>query len=137
MPGPQVITYSVNVDAACDGRTIVHALAIERPKAEGTPWNDPTNIIFDTQGIYINLGQRSHARRLEASLDNNDAYRIDFLLNDRLVGSLQVAKVLPGMGLALRTTGVPSSASEAGFDTLRVLPISGDGAYSLGHIRLR
>lgn len=109
---------------------------ISSPRKQGTDWADRTRIL-EERGIGIRLDGTSHASQLEISVDHNDEYEIVFFNGDKSVGrQLITARLLATAGLRVDLVEVPEDAAEAGYDGMNVYPVSGDGLYSIGHIRL-
>jgi len=118
-------------------KTVVTLSEINEPKAAGTPWNHPDNFLISEKGIKINLGEEYHAKRMEISLDNNDDYEIIYLSGSSEIANQMIqAHIIPQGGLAVYLIDVPQSAFENGYDSIKVIPLRGDGLYSIGHIRL-
>ena len=118
-------------------KTVVNLPEIDEPKAAGTPWNHPDNFLISEKGIKINLGKEYHAKRMEISLDNNDDYEIIYLSgSSEIANQTSQAHIIPQGGLAVYLIDVPQSAFENGYDSIKVIPLRGDGLYSIGHIRL-
>ncbi len=107
------------------------------PKKQGTMWNYPTNIIFDSVGVLVYLEDVYHSDSLEISRDNNDSLRAVYMLGDTAVAEQIIAPYsIPEGGLSTSIVTVPAEAARRGFDRIRFLPIPGDGMYSIGHIRM-
>ena len=72
------------------------------------------------------------ARRLEIATDHTDRYQLVFQRGDQVVGQVawQPRPGRPGMVLNRRT--VPLRAVLAGYDTIWIRPLYGDGRYSIG-----
>jgi hypothetical protein len=113
---------------------IVEIAAISQIREQGSAWDAPGNILMNSRGAEVRLGDLRHASEIELSLDNNDQYRIDFLAGGKtLQKSYLEVHVLPSPG-GLFVHRMKAPARE--FDALRILPVAGDNRYSLGHIRL-
>jgi len=108
------------------------------PKVQGTPWDAPGTVPIPPAAgaLVVRLGRRSTAAEIEISLDNNDRYRIDFMNGAAAVGSLIVGPTPEPGGLIIYREQVPAAAVERGFDAIRITPLEGDGAYSVGHLTL-
>lgn len=108
----------------------------------GTGWNEAGNYIFSSKGIRIDLGKRFDAQRMDISLDGNDTYRISYVWADANGNETVVAEQdvpLPSgrpRGLAEHDIQVPQVAVEAGYNTIVIKRLAGDGRYALGHLRL-
>lgn len=107
-------------------------LGTRRPA--GAHWAEPPNFVFDKAGILIELGTAWRSPALELSLDNNDKYRIGVARGDKVVYAAEVGPTAGGSGLVPYTVHLPAAIAAAGYDRVLVLPLEGDGAYSLGHV---
>ncbi len=110
---------------------------VQIPKAEGTLWNSPGNIQFNDNGVQVDLRELYHSNLLEISLDHNDNYKIIYFQNNSELGE----QIIQGSknsteGLAIYTVEVPEKARLDGFNNIKIIPKSGDGMYSIGHIKL-
>jgi arabinofuranosyltransferase len=118
-------------------REVIELEQVSRPLPEGTPWNGKGTTRIGASGLEILLGRRVHATRIQIGLDHNDAYRITFALGLVSLGSVlaPVMKTADG-GLVTRLVDVPADVAESGYDRIIVLPRTGDGRCSLGHVLL-
>jgi hypothetical protein len=110
------------------------------PRAPESPWDADGNHVFACSPacaeLRLTYPQPRHARSVELSLDNNDRYRVIFYLGDRPLAEGNV-DARPGKpGLRVEERAIPPAANAAGFDSIGVLPLYGDGVYALGHLRL-
>lgn len=110
--------------------------AVSRPLPAGAPWNAPGTHVMSASGIEIDMPEVMHARRVELTIDNNDAYEVVFLLDDERLEQIDIPAPFYPLGLALHVIDVPPAALAGGFKRLHVFPLNGDGKYSLGHLRL-
>jgi len=117
---------------------VVSAGQLATPKAEGTPWDAPGTVKIPSTngGLVVRLGHRSTAKTIQLSLDNNDRYRIEFLDGTVEVGHFLVGPTPDRGGLTVYEREVPETAVASGFDAVRIVPMEGDGAYSIGHLVL-
>lgn len=108
-------------------------------KESGTRWDAPKNVIIPKSGITIHSDLIINKTRVEISLDNNDSYNMFFYLDDSKIGKLQVNKTNEpdAYGLFIYRLNLPKSVLERGFNKIRLIPISGDGMYSIGHMLFR
>jgi arabinofuranosyltransferase len=115
-----------------------HITELPASQAEGTPWNHSENTVLGEQDrLIITLGKTSHASIIEITADNNDDYQLLYFLDAAQIGqSLIPRKKEAFNGLSLRVIEVPRKVAERGYNILRIMPLSGDGLYSIGHIRL-
>lgn len=116
-------------------KAIIEDLSV--PKAPGTPWNAPGNLILPMTGAHIALGRPKQTAQLEISLDNNDKYQLLFMRDLHVLAKMDIEpERIPGKGgLQVYTVDIPPAAQD-GFDALRIFPYRGDNKYSLGHVRL-
>jgi len=110
---------------------------INKAKIEGTPWNEPGNIVFKKKGLLIQLGKYVYTEAIEISADNNDTYQIIYLRDGLNIGTSVVPKKKIDYGLSTRTIDVPGEVARQGYNILCVTPLDGDGIYSIGHVRLK
>lgn len=110
---------------------------VSEPVPEGTGWAASGTIVFE-KPIVVESRRPVHADRMAVTLDSNDVYEATFVRNGTTLGSV-VIPIDPavGTGMGKRTVAIPPSASEHGFTAVRITPLRGDGAYSLGHVRYR
>jgi hypothetical protein len=105
-----------------------------RLMAEGTQWDRPGNLLIEENHIVeFAVPGTPTARELDVSLDNNDRYQIDIIGDDtrRLILGPRPDK----KGLTRYVEKVDPPV--ANVRRVRVRPLSGDLAYSLGHLILR
>ena len=87
-------------------------------------------------GVFVNVSALPGPGYLEISLDLNDRYRIRFLDGDLAKGELVIGPSYAiRNGMDIYTVPLPAQAADSGFDQLHIVPIKGDGKFSLGHIR--
>jgi arabinofuranosyltransferase len=111
----------------------VAAAQVSTPRADGTPWNDPANVIM-IRGVRVDLDAPAHARAVELSLTRDDGYRVELLSGDRPVFQREIAASSRDDGsLLTQSIDVPPAVL---FDAVRIEPITGDSRYSLGHLRV-
>lgn len=113
---------------------------LEQATANSPPMDgeNPTGALaFTESGLEIELEEASRAEVIELSLDAEAGFRLLLYLGEQEVGSLSApALVNPAAGLAVRSLAIPPAVRKLGFDRLHILPVQGDGSYSLGHLRL-
>lgn len=97
---------------------------------EGTPWNAPGNIVFDT-ALDIALTKKMDVVSIDISVDSNDVYEITGLRNHEWV---QLATISPTntCGLARHKITLKDTVSDV--EKIRLEAKSGDGMYSIGHL---
>src|SRR5262249_32314144 len=101
---------------------------------EGTPWDREGNLIIEENHI-VEFKTPDHptVRGLDASFDNNDRYEIVFLGDETRRITLGPKPEKKGLMRYTETIDPPVANVRA----VRVRPLSGDMAYSLGHFILR
>ena len=111
---------------------------LAREVKDGVRWDARGNIVMEKQkGVTITLPDRTRNRRGTVSLDGNDTYLLAFYHGSTAVGSISLGpRSGPGSGMAVYSFKVPSKIAEKGIDKIRVIPKAGDGAFSIGHLRL-
>jgi hypothetical protein len=107
-------------------------------KVQGSSWDAPGNVIISRKSreLVVTVGTVSHASIAEISLDNNDIYEIDFLAGGAVIAGTIVGPTLSQGGLIVYRIDVPETATESGFDEIRVTPKGGDESWSVGHLTL-
>jgi arabinofuranosyltransferase len=106
------------------------------PVEDGAWWEAAGHAIIGSEGVEIDLEQARHNAAIDFSLGGDDGYGVLFNLEDREVGRLWLPAV-GGSGMVNRRADVPPEAVTEGYDRLRIVPLGGDGRYSIGHIILR
>lgn len=109
---------------------------VSRYVKPGTAYNANCCYIMNDFGINVDFGKMIHPSSLEISLDHNDSYRIIFYRDTIVCDSQNIlADWDQKKGLAVHTLPIDSSISIAGFNNITIIPVSGYGGFSLGHIR--
>jgi hypothetical protein len=116
-------------------RLIVPLSQLSRRKAAKGDWAGFGNVIIQGEGIRVELSQLSHAPGIELSVDGNDRYAVLFARGSQVEGSVSVGKSKKS-GLLVERVEVPRHARTAGFDRIEIVPLEGDGYYSIGHVVL-
>lgn len=121
-------------------RLTTHAVTPElgrysRPVPEGTPWDKETNLLIEEDEIVeLAIPAKPTLSEIDVSLDNNDRYELE-LVGDTsrkiVLGPTKKAMV----GLARYTERLDPPL--AGVGMIRLRPLSGDGAYAMGHLIVR
>jgi hypothetical protein len=110
------------------------------PRPDGTPWDAPDNFSFrctpECAELKIDLEGERRSPSIEVSADHNDRYEVVFYRHGHSVGRTAWGYVDGPDGLKVVRSAVPLSAQTAGYDTLGVRPLYGDGKYSIGHVHL-
>lgn len=109
---------------------------IDTPVPDGTVWNADRAVVFDSR-INVTTGGRVHCPVVELSADHSDCYRLAFLDDGTVRGRTVLEPAAVGTGLVTRRVTVPPTATRAGYTRIRSSVESGDGMYSIGHVRLR
>jgi hypothetical protein len=78
----------------------------------------------------------TEGRSLELSTDTNDWYEVTFYRRGSALGRAQVERRTGSHGMRTSTLR-PPTAARSGYDAVGVLPLFGDGRYSLGHVLAR
>jgi arabinofuranosyltransferase len=113
----------------------VKLFEVSTPKNEGTVWNHISNFIISNAGIEIDLEKKYYSKSIEISLDHNDAYKIIYFYENLKIGE-QIIHPSSGCGLKIYSIQVPQEVSEKGYDMIKIVPVSGDNLYSIGHLIL-
>ncbi|MBI5604259.1 MAG: hypothetical protein HY879_12985 [Deltaproteobacteria bacterium] len=110
---------------------------IQLPKRAGTPWNQAGNIMISHRGLLVDLERPYEAEGLEISLDNNDDYLLIFFQEGKeLARQMVPAPPVRKGGLAIHRISVPPEAFiSGGVDRIKIVPLKGDGKFSIGHLR--
>jgi arabinofuranosyltransferase len=109
---------------------------INSPRTAGTAWNAQGTIFVKRTGLDIGLGKVCFDSLLEISLDYNDSYLVRLRKNANVSCSLSVGPSPDSNpGLRVDTLAIPPSCRETGYNTISVIALSGDGRYSIGHVR--
>jgi hypothetical protein len=111
--------------------------AVDQPVALGSPWNTPGYFKLFEPGIEIYTDQVVYPHHLEVSLDNNDTYCLEYWHNHQRLATQNIQPAnLPQGGMAIYEIDTPIGVQTQGINEIKVLPIAGDGSYSLGHLKL-
>jgi hypothetical protein len=112
----------------------IDAAELPAIRYNGSSWDEPGNAIFDEEGLRVYLDKAVHDNSITLSTDSNDEYLILYLNGDKVLGRSLIPRRNFG-GLSSATLSVSPQATEAGYDSIVILPIDGDNYYSLGHIQ--
>jgi hypothetical protein len=109
-------------------------------RADGTPWDAAGNFQFRCKPscpeLRVDLGSEHKSQAIEVSADHNDRYEVVFYRQGEDVGRIPLEMVDAPDGLKTTRHDVPQSARAAGYDSLGIRPLYGDGKYSVGHVHL-
>ena len=101
---------------------------------DGTTWDKPGNLIIEANHIVeFATRDRPTVRALDVSLDNNDRYAIE--IRGDQTRSLTFGPTPEKKGLVRYLQQIDPPVTHV--TSVRVVPVSGDYAYSLGHLILR
>jgi hypothetical protein len=108
-----------------------------RVAAAGSRWDAPGNHRFACSPNCAELTLSFDGTKRDAAheivLDHNDAYQVRFLSNGRELGSV-VVPPRASSGMRVARVATPKSA-QSGFDQIALLPLYGDGRYSVAAVR--
>ena len=111
----------------------VRAEAYAEIKQDKTSWDAKGNLIFKGSGLMVYFDTLVDDNQLQLSTDSNDYHLLVFLNGKEILGT----KVLPPRhvpGISNHGLNVDEDVYKRGYDRLAILPISGDGYFSLAHI---
>lgn len=101
---------------------------------EGAPWTDRGNLRIEPEATVRYRPPLTQVKHVDISVDGNDGYALDFVLEGRVLGSVTIeAQDKPGM-TRLRLD-LPDAVAASGFDAVTIRGLSGDGLYAVGHLR--
>ncbi len=110
---------------------------LREPQRAGRGWSLYGMQIMAQNGMTVVLDSLAHNRRVELSVADYSPYRIVFMRQNReLDGVTTGGDPSPIGALAVDTVDVPLAIATEGYDRLKIVPIGGDGRYSVGHVRL-
>ena len=108
-------------------------LATER--ADGSRWDQRGNAVLRLGGVEIDLDQTRFDRRLELSVHRTGEYMVLLFRRLRCV-QRETLKVSPGRGMLTHRILLTPKARDRGYAMIRILPLRGDGRFSVGHLKL-
>jgi 4-amino-4-deoxy-L-arabinose transferase-like glycosyltransferase len=116
-------------------RTIQHDLAeYSKVVPEGTPWDKESNLFIDgNHTIDFRSPTPLSVHQVDLTVDNNDVYELV------IVGASEnrTLRIGPKPMKGLARFQVPVTPPVEGVTSLRLRPVEGDHAYSLGHFIVR
>jgi arabinofuranosyltransferase len=127
--------YDRLIDSYINSTEKVRLSEISEPKAEGTYWDNANNLTMLTTGVEIDLERKYYSNCIEVSLEHDDRYQIIYFREGLKIGE-QTIQPSRGRGLTIHLIEVPQEVREEGYDMIKVVPLGGNGLYSIGHIRL-
>lgn len=101
----------------------------------GGAWNAPGNKQFQ-KTLEINLTDKVKISSIDVALDNNDVYHFEYYDGKKYNDMITIGPSKANRGgmvryqQKLKTITIPTSR-------IRITAISGDGSYSIGHLRLK
>ena len=102
---------------------------------DGAPWDRKGNTRLSLGGVEVDLGERRFHRRIELSAHRTGSYLVILVRRGR-GGYRKVLEAKTGAGMVTHRFLVPAGARDRGFAKIRVLPLKGDGRFSVGHLKL-
>jgi hypothetical protein len=109
---------------------------LSRPKPEALAWDHPANFVIGPEGLALEVATRQRVRHIDLSVDENDTYAIEIIHGGTSSWRGEVPPRPNRGGLALHRIDLPASITVSPNDTIVVTPLSGDGRYSVGDLRL-
>lgn len=109
---------------------IAHAEAVNLSvPVDGGSWSAIGNVQFSTI-LNIRLEHKTSFREIDISVDNNDTYRIEVYADGKWL-DVATIKPSPKAGMVRHQITLPSPTPVT--DSVRIIAVSGDEAYSVGH----
>lgn len=103
---------------------------------EGTKWCDRSVIPMGNKGIKVIVDMSIQHRYIELCADHNDKYRLIFYQGTQKLHEIVInERQIPSCGMSIRIKELPKDILNQKIDFIEVIPLDGDGLYSLGHIR--
>jgi hypothetical protein len=100
---------------------------------EGTPWDKPSNLLIEENHIVeFQVPSKPTVKEVDVSFDNNDKYEVELIGDERR--KLVIGPKPDKKGLMVYKEKVDPPVAHV--HAVRVRPISGDLAYSMGHLIL-
>jgi len=109
---------------------------VESRKPENFAWSHPGNVLIDGAGLRVLVDGARRGGWLEISADNNDIYAVELRRAGHLLWSDRAMPRWNGGGLAVSRLRLPAGTEVQKGDELTITPSGGDGAYSVGHVRI-
>lgn len=113
----------------------VKLAAVSTPRPQGTAFNAEGTVSFD-RALAVDLGRVYKSAQVEVSLDNNDDYRLAFVLKQVEQASVDLAMDASIAGLRVLKVKVPEAGLKNGYDEVRIYFVKGDSIHALGHLVL-
>lgn len=96
-------------------------------------WNQPGTRTFQ-HSLEISLPEEISISTIDVSFDNNDKYRIEYKVGRKYKELLELGPNTTPAGGIVRYQQQLETPSDP-TNTVRITAVSGDGAYSIGHLR--
>ena len=129
--------YDYLLEAYINRPTKIPYTKINSSKTTGTNYNCPTCLVINKNGLIIDFDTIVHPSEIEISVDHNDNYLLNFLLNKNDIGDIRInINWIPERGLRVDSLSVPAKVIATGFNKILITPIDGDDKYSVGHLKI-
>jgi arabinofuranosyltransferase len=94
---------------------------------------------LDDSGVEIDLEGLSHASNLEIGLDHDDKYRLSILFDQKVLATqdISTARLPDPGGISKRRVEIPPQVAAAGYNRLRILPLTDSAPYCLAYLILK
>ncbi|HVT06577.1 MAG TPA: hypothetical protein VHO67_03930 [Polyangia bacterium] len=122
--------------AAAGGPLTVRLSELDSRKPENFAWSHPGNVLIDGAGLRVLVDGARAGGWLEISADNNDVYAVELRRGGHRLWSDRAMPRWNGGGLAVSRLRLPAGTTVENGDELTITPSGGDGAYSVGHVRI-
>jgi arabinofuranosyltransferase len=118
----------------------------EITRLEDTAWVKPEEATLDVPGSHsfenalaVTCEDRRGRRYLDISVSSEDAYKLEFIKKNNLIGVLEFGPIPEHRrrpGLTRYTLDIPARAATGGFDTIVIGFVKGGTSHALGHLLL-
>jgi len=109
---------------------------LQAPRPEHSFWAHPADVMLGPEGMTIRIAAAQRVGHIDLTADNNDAYALAITRGSTPLWRGVAGPRANGGGLAERRLELSPPVAVQPGDTLTVTPEGGDGAYSVGHLRL-
>lgn len=113
---------------------IVDSKQMQKRKFPGSRWDAAGNHKMNAGGLVIDMGEVVRGELIELSLDHNDTYLLGFLLDGDLIAAETADVDNSHGGMMVKRISIAPPVQVSGFDQLAIIPVAGDGYYSVGHM---
>lgn len=106
-------------------------------KEKGTPWDHKDNILFDKNGLLINLNKIYHNKMMDVSLSHSNHYQVLYCLNDIVMDQKTIiGQRLKKDELNFYKEATPAEAVSGGYNKIFIYPIDSrnNEKNSIGHL---